>query len=189
VTDLSSPAIQRVVGAAARKGVALDIRSLPHSVRTVEEAAAALGAEVGQIVKTHVFVAPRPANALAPVVCLASARNQVDLRLLAALTGEVSIRAATAHEASSLTGFADGSIPSIGHERHVRTFMDQDLSGFPWIWAAAGVDGAMFRVAPRTLRALSNAVVAPLARDDETRSPAHAGMELLLQGAIGSGMA
>jgi prolyl-tRNA editing enzyme YbaK/EbsC (Cys-tRNA(Pro) deacylase) len=113
----------------------------------------------------------------------------VDLRLLAAVTGEVSIRAATAREASSLTGFADGGIPSIGHDRHVRTFMDQDLSGFPWIWAAAGVDGAMFRVAPRTLRALSNAVVAPLASEAETQAPAHAGMEHLVQRAIGTGAA
>ena len=41
--------------------------------------------------------------------------------------------------------------------------MDQDLCAYQWIWAAAGTDSAIFRVTPRTLRMLSNAVVAPVA--------------------------
>jgi Cys-tRNA(Pro) deacylase len=177
VTDLSNPAIQRVVGAASRRGVALDIRLLRDSKRTFEQTAAAVGADLGQIVKTLVFVAPRPGNALAPVVCLASARNQVDPRFVAAVVGEVSVRAATPREASSLTGYVDGGIPSIGHGRHVRTVMDQDLSAHQWVWAAAGADGALFRVAPRTLRALSNAVVAAVASGPETHVPGSVGFD------------
>jgi prolyl-tRNA editing enzyme YbaK/EbsC (Cys-tRNA(Pro) deacylase) len=45
----------------------------------------------------------------------------------------------------------------------VRVLMDQDLCAYQWIWAAAGTESAVFRVAPRTLRMLSNAVVAPVA--------------------------
>ena len=62
--DVSTP-VQRVIDAAARKGVQLDIRFFDRSTHTAAEAAAAVGAEVGQIVKSLVFVSqgangPRP---------------------------------------------------------------------------------------------------------------------------------
>jgi len=45
----------------------------------------------------------------------------------------------------------------------VRVVMDQDLAQYQWIWAAAGTETAVLRVAPRVLRMLSNAIVAPIA--------------------------
>jgi prolyl-tRNA editing enzyme YbaK/EbsC (Cys-tRNA(Pro) deacylase) len=164
VTDLSHPAIQRVIEVASRKGVALDIRLMPDSTHTAEDAAAVVDAELGQIVKSIVFVAPRPDGKLLPIVCLVSGRNQADPALLAAVTGEVAIRQASAREVRDLTGYSIGGIPPFGHARDVRILMDQDLAQYQWIWAAAGTDTAVFRVAPRTLRMLSNAIVAPVAR-------------------------
>ena len=163
MTDLSHPSIQRVIEVASRKGVALDIRLMPETTHTAEEAAAVVDAELGQIVKSIVFVAPRPEGRLLPIVCLVSGRNQVDLALLAAVTGEVAIRQATAREVRDLTGYSIGGIPPFGHARDVRILMDQDLAQYQWIWAAAGTDTAVFRVAPGTLRMLSNAIVAPVA--------------------------
>ena len=189
MTGLSDPAIQRVVGAASRRGVALDIRVLPNSPRTAEEAASVLKADLGQIVRSVVLVAPGPGNGLAAVVCLTSARNQVDLHLLAAVTGEFAIRPATTREASSLTGYCSGNIPPIAHDRGVRTVMDQDLSAHQWVWAAAGVGRALFRVAPRTLRMLSNAVVAPVASGSRMRDPGSVGVERVPQLATGTGAA
>jgi prolyl-tRNA editing enzyme YbaK/EbsC (Cys-tRNA(Pro) deacylase) len=163
MTVLLHPATQRVVGVASRKGVALDIRVVPSSTRTAADAARTLDADLGQIVRSLVFVAPRADGRLASTVCLVSGRNQVDLRQLAAVVGEVALRAASAREARDLTGFAVGGIPPFGHGRDVRVVMDQDLCQYQWVWAAAGTDTAAFRVAPRTLRMLSNAVVAPVA--------------------------
>ncbi len=161
--DLLQPAIQKVVEVASRKGVALDIRLMPHSAHGAAGAAEAVHADLGQMVKVLVFVAPRPENRLAPVVCLVSARNQVDLALLAAVTGEVAIRAASAMEVQDLTGCTVDAVAPFGHGRDVRVLMDQDLCAYQWTWAAAGDGSAVFRVAPRTLRMLSNAVVAPVA--------------------------
>jgi prolyl-tRNA editing enzyme YbaK/EbsC (Cys-tRNA(Pro) deacylase) len=172
MTDLSHPAIRRVVDVASRKGVALDIKLIPGSTHTAEAAAAAVDAELGQIVKSLVFVAPRPDGRLAPVVCLVSGRNQVDTALLAAVAGEVAVRAATAHEAHDLTGYSIGGIPPFGHGREVRILMDRDLSTYQWLWAAAGTHSAVFRVAPQALRMLSNAVVAPVARASCMLAPA-----------------
>ena len=172
MTEFSHPAIQRVVEVASRKGVALDIRLVPDSTHTAEEVAAAVDAELGQIVKCLVFVAPRPDGQLVPVVCLVSGRDQVDVGLLAAVTGEFAIRGATASEARDLTGYSVGGIPPFGHGRDVRILMDQDLCRYQWVWAAAGTDSAIFRVSPRTLRILSNAVVAPVAAASWTRAAA-----------------
>jgi prolyl-tRNA editing enzyme YbaK/EbsC (Cys-tRNA(Pro) deacylase) len=163
VTDLSQPAIQRVIEVAARKGVALDIRVFRSSTYTAEETAATVGAEVGQIVKSLVFVSPRPEGRLIPIICLVSGRNQVDLQLLAAVAGEVSVRQATVRQAHDLTGFSVGGIPPFGHGREVRILMDQDLCQYQWVWASAGMDKIVFRVPPRTLQMLANAVVTPLA--------------------------
>ena len=108
------PAIQRVLDAAARKGVTLEVSSFDESTHTAAEAAAALGAELGQIVKSLVFVVPA-ATGREPVLCLVAGHNRVDLARLAAVTGAPDIRRATAREAHDLTGFSIGGIPPIGH--------------------------------------------------------------------------
>jgi len=163
--DVSHPAIQRVVEVAARKGVRLDIITLDAPTRTAEEAAAAVGVRLDQIVKSLVFVSARSDGRLVPVICLVSGRNRVDLGRLAAVTGEMSIRRATAREARELTGFPVGGIPPFGYGRQARVVMDADLCPFQVVWAAAGVDGAVFPVPPGTLRFLSNATVAPIAEE------------------------
>jgi len=163
VNDLLTPGVQRVVEVASRKGIALDIRLMPESARTAEDAAAAFDAELGQIVKSLVFVVPRPEGRLLAIVCLVSSRNEVDLGYLGAVTGEVAIRAAGARETRDLTGYSMGGIPPFGFGRDVRVVMDQDLAQYQWVWAAAGTEHAVLRVAPRVLRMLSNAIVAPIA--------------------------
>ena len=157
--------IQRVRDAAARKGVELDIRVFDASTHTAAEAAATVDAELGQIVKSLVFVAPADDGALEPVICLVSGPNRVDLARLAAVTGERDIRRATAREAQDLTGFVIGGIPPFGHTKPVRTIMDPDLGRFQIVWAAAGTATAVFPVPPATLRILANAMVAPIAEE------------------------
>ena len=157
------PAVKRVLEAALRKGVTLDIVAFDESTHTAEQAAVAVGADIGQIVKSLVFVAPADDGSLAPIVCLISGADRVDLARLAAVTGEMDIRRATAREANDLTGFVIGGIPPIGHIRPLRVVMDPDLGRYPTVWAAAGLPSAVFEVPPNTLRILANAMVAPIA--------------------------
>jgi prolyl-tRNA editing enzyme YbaK/EbsC (Cys-tRNA(Pro) deacylase) len=157
--------IQRVRDAAARKGVSLEIKVFDASTHTAADAAATVDAELGQIVKSLVFVAPGSDGTLEPVICLVSGPNRVDLARLAAVTGERDIRRATAREAQELTGFTIGGIPPIGHIRSVRTVMDPDLGRFEVVWAAAGTPTAVFAVPPATLRTLANATVAPITEE------------------------
>jgi prolyl-tRNA editing enzyme YbaK/EbsC (Cys-tRNA(Pro) deacylase) len=180
--------IQRVCDAAARKGVSLEIRVFDESTHTAAEAAATVDAELGQIVKSLVFVAPAENGTLEPVICLVSGPNRVDVARLAAVTGDRDIRRATAREAQELTGFSIGGIPPFGHIRPVRTIMDPDLGRFPVVWAAAGTSTAVFPVPPATLRILANATVAPMTEErrpadlEAEREAASSGSEL-----VGSG--
>jgi prolyl-tRNA editing enzyme YbaK/EbsC (Cys-tRNA(Pro) deacylase) len=166
-TTPEHPAVHRVLAAAERKGIALEVVTFDESTHTAAEAAAAVGAELGQIVKSLVFVAPSDAG-LEPILCLVSGPNRVDVARLAAVTGERDIRRATAREANELTGFVIGGIPPVGFERAIRAVMDPDLGRYTTVWAAAGLPTAVFEVPPGTLRMLANATVAPITEERRT---------------------
>jgi prolyl-tRNA editing enzyme YbaK/EbsC (Cys-tRNA(Pro) deacylase) len=154
--------VQRVLDAAQRKGMSLDIRYFDRSTHTAAEAAAAVGAAIGQIVKSLVFVADG-VDGVRPVLILASGANSVDVKLLGATLTEPTLRRATADEARVLTGFAIGGIPPFGHSQTIRTVMDPDLGRFETVWAAAGTANAVFPISPNSLRILTNAIVTPIA--------------------------
>ena len=154
-----------MLDAAARKGVTLEIVEFPETTHTAEEAARAVDAELAQIVKSLVFVAPRDDGRLDPVVVLVSGPDRVDLGRLAAVTGLPNIRRATAREAHEVTGFAIGGIPPFGHRQPIPVVMDANLSLHETVWAAAGADNAVFPTSPAVLRSLSNAAVAPVAAE------------------------
>jgi len=164
---LDHPAVQRVVEAAAQRGVALEIRTFPESTHTAEQAARAVGASLGQIVKSLVFVSLRDDGTLEPVLCLVSGPNRVDTARLGAVIGRSDVRRASAREANELTGFVIGGIPPFGQDRRLRVVMDPDLGRFRLVWAAAGLPTTVFAISPDGLRLLADAEVAPIAEDQE----------------------
>jgi len=153
---------QRVLDAAERKGFELEVVFFDQSTHTADDAARAVGAEVGQIVKSLVFVSD-DVDGLQPCLVLVSGANTVDLALLGAVLTVPRIRRATADEARELTGFSIGGIPPFGHRQQIRTVMDPDLTRYDRVWAAAGTSNAVFPLAPNTLRILTGAVVTPIA--------------------------
>ena len=132
------------------------VRQFPEGTRTAPDAAKAVGCEVGQIVKSLVFVAGGR-----PVVALVSGANRLDERRLAAIAGEP-VAKADAEMARSATGYAIGGVPPFGHATEVPVFMDRDLLGYQVVWAAAGRPDSVFEIAPERLRDLSDATVADL---------------------------
>ena len=87
VPDAVHPATLRVRDAAARAGVTIEIATFDASTHTAEDAARAIGAELGQIVKSLVFVAPDAngdgaVGGLAAVIALVSGTDRVDIAKL-----------------------------------------------------------------------------------------------------------
>lgn len=151
-----SPSAKRVQEALEALGFPhLKVVELPASTRTAEEAARAVGAEVGQIVKSLVFVGERG------YLFLVSGKNRLDLRKAQALVGGP-LRQATPEEVKALTGFAIGGVPPVGHTQPLPAFLDQDLTAYPRVWAAGGSPRALFALTPEELLALTGAQVADL---------------------------
>jgi prolyl-tRNA editing enzyme YbaK/EbsC (Cys-tRNA(Pro) deacylase) len=152
-----SNAIDRFLEAARALGHDVEVRRFPEGTKTAEDAARAVGCDVGQIVKSLVFVADER-----PVLALTSGANRVDTDRLAALAGAVVVRRASPEEAREATGFAVGGTPPFGHPERVRTFLDRDLLGYDEVWAAAGTPDAVFPIGPDALGRTAHAEVVDL---------------------------
>src|SRR4051794_23803071 len=120
---------RRVVEAAADLGLSIDVHEFPDSTRTAEDAARAIGVEVGQIVKSLVFLADGAA-----VGALVSGANQLDEEKPAAAAGASATKGGTAEEVREATGFPVGGVPPLGHANELPIFVDQDLLGFEEVW-------------------------------------------------------
>jgi prolyl-tRNA editing enzyme YbaK/EbsC (Cys-tRNA(Pro) deacylase) len=137
-------------------GVGITVKQFPAGTRTAVDAANAIGCEVGQIVKSLVFVA-----AGRPVVALVSGANRLDERRLAAVAG-APVAKADAVMARDATGYSIGGVPPFGYATDIPVFMDRDLLGHGVVWAAAGRPDSVFEISPQQLVELSHAELADL---------------------------
>ena len=127
---------------------------LDVAARTAQEAADALGVEVGQIAKSVVF---RRASDDAAVLVVASGDRRVDERKLTALVGAVG--RADAAFVKATTGFTIGGVAPLGHSTAPVLLIDRELFRFDEIWAAAGHPNGVFRLSPADLQRLTGAPV------------------------------
>ena len=148
--------VQRVRDALAAEGLASEVKELAASTRTAQEAAAAVGCGVAQIVKSLVF---RGTSSGRAVVALVSGSNRASEALLSDVAGEPVARA-DADFVRERTGFAIGGVPPLGHLEAVTVVIDRDLMAFPVVWAAAGSPNAVFAVAPTDLQRVTGGRVA-----------------------------
>lgn len=151
---MATSASERFTQAAAMHGLALDVREFPQGTRTAADAAAAIGCEVGQIVKSLVFMADDE-----PVLVLTSGANRVDETKVRAALAVDAFRKADADEVREATGYAIGGTPPFGHARPLRVVCDRDLTAHEEIWAAAGTPSTVFPLVPTTLLTITRADV------------------------------
>jgi prolyl-tRNA editing enzyme YbaK/EbsC (Cys-tRNA(Pro) deacylase) len=148
-------AARRVQQQALALGLDITVRQMPASTRTAEDAAAACGCVVGQIVKSLVF---KGRSSGKPYLLLVSGANRVDEKGVAGVIGEALTRP-DAQFVRDATGFAIGGIPPLGHATPIATYMDRDLLTYDVVWAAAGTPESVFAVAPSALAERTGAIV------------------------------
>jgi len=118
----------------------LAVRAVPATARTAAGAAAAVGADVAQIVKSLVFRRGDEA-----VLVLASGPNRVDEAALG-------VEKADAAFVREVTGYAIGGVPPFGWRTPpAETLVDRDLLAHDEVWAAAGRPDAVFPLPPAQL--------------------------------------
>lgn len=149
---------QRVQAALQNFGCDFRVREFPASTRSAEDAAAAIGCNVAQIVKSLIF---RAENSGKAVLVLASGSNRVDEAALARLLKEPITRAKPDFVRAA-TGFAIGGVPPVGHLTPPLAFIDRDLLAHAEIWAAAGTPNAVFCLTPEQLVTITGGTIADI---------------------------
>jgi prolyl-tRNA editing enzyme YbaK/EbsC (Cys-tRNA(Pro) deacylase) len=142
------PTAARLAGRLQERGPQVEVTTLSDSARTAALAAAALGVEVGQIVKSLVFVRDGQ-----PVMVLCAGDRRVDVERLG-------LTPAPADRVREVTGFSIGGVPPLGHDVALPTMIDESLRRFEIIWAAAGTPHDVFAVTTAALiEAIPDAVM------------------------------
>lgn len=149
---------QAVARALAQAGHPHPPRFLDAAVRSSQEAADALGIQVGQVAKSVIF---RRRSDDAAVLVVTSGDRRVDERKVEALVGPVG--RADAAFVKARTGFSIGGVAPVAHATPPVTLIDRDLFRFAEVWAAAGHPNGVFKLSPQQLEALTGAPVADVA--------------------------
>ena len=155
------PSAQKVADAARALGLSVEIVEFEETTRTAQDAANTIGCQVAQIVKSLLFIVEGQ-----PVMTLVSGVNRLDERKLAALrgVGRKQVERADADTAKAATGFSIGGVPPFGHTSRLPVYVDEDLTRFDVVWAAAGTPFAVFAITPEELVRASGGTLADLKR-------------------------
>jgi prolyl-tRNA editing enzyme YbaK/EbsC (Cys-tRNA(Pro) deacylase) len=141
-------------------GFEVVVEEFPEGTKTAADAADAVGCDVAQIASS---IAMRAADRL--VVVVTSGANRVSEAKLADLLGltEADVEMADAAEIKSVLGWSIGGVPPFCHDAEIPVFMDETLTEFETVWAAAGTPEAVFPIDPAELQDLSAAEIADVA--------------------------
>ncbi|MFB6141845.1 MAG: YbaK/EbsC family protein [Halorientalis sp.] len=145
---------------AAQLGISVDVHEFPEGTKTAADAAEAVGCDVAQIASSLAFVADGDL-----VVVVTSGANRVSEAALAAERGvpESAVAMAEPEAIRETLGWAIGGVPPFCHDTDVPVYLDETLTGFDEVWAAAGTPAAVFPIDPTTLAEHAGATVLDVA--------------------------
>ncbi|KAB2846542.1 MAG: YbaK/EbsC family protein [Melioribacteraceae bacterium] len=128
----------------------LEVVEMPVTTRTAEDAAKAIGCEVGQILKSLIFK-----NGESPLLCLVSGKNQLDIKKFEE-RNSIKLEKADANFVKEVTGFSIGGIPPVALKTDMQTFIDKDLFSYDVLWGAAGMPFSVFKLFSKDLQKITN---------------------------------
>ena len=119
----------------------LSVVELENSAKTALDAANSLNCEVGAIVKSLLIKIENDF-----LLCLVSGDKRCSLNKLKKISEKKNVRMASADEVKSQTGYTIGGVSPVGHINKIQIFIDNSLSRFTDIFAAAGHPNAIFKI-------------------------------------------
>ena len=119
----------------------LSVVELENSAKTALDAANSLNCEVGAIVKSLLIKIENDF-----LLCLVSGDKRCSLNKLKKISEKKNVRMASADEVKSQTGYTIGGVSPVGHINKIQIFIDNSLSRFKDIFAAAGHPNVIFKI-------------------------------------------
>ena len=119
----------------------LSVVELENSAKTALDAANSLNCEVGAIVKSLLIKIENDF-----LLCLVSGDKRCSLNKLKKISEKKNVRMASAEEVKSQTGYTIGGVSPVGHINKIQIFIDNSLSRFKDIFAAAGHPNVIFKI-------------------------------------------
>lgn len=140
----------------------VDVHEFSEGTKTAADAANAVGCDLAQIASA---IGMRAGGRLVLVVI--SGANRVDEGKLAALEGvdEAAVGMADADAIKRALGWSIGGVPPFCHDTSVPVYMDETLTDFDTVWAAAGTPQALFPLEPSKIRTYADAEAVDVATD------------------------
>ena len=160
MSEALHPNVVRVVEAARALGLEIVPRRFPDGTKTAADAAAAIGVELGQIVKSLIFAVDGEV-----VLAYVSGSNQLDEKKLALAAGGLKCTRVDADVVRQATGFPIGGVPPLGLATQMRIFIDPDLLQYNEVWAAAGTWNDVFAINPELLALITGGLMVDLKRN------------------------
>ena len=138
---LDKETVKRVKQELEKFNKSYKVQILDQSARTALDASKALSCEVGAIVKSLLIKTDDTF-----VLCLISGDKRCSLNKLKKITGKKDVCMANAESVKTLTGFTIGGVSPIGLNNKIEIMIDNQLSRFKDIYAAAGHPNAIFKI-------------------------------------------
>ena len=143
-------------------GVEYKLRTYPVEEKdlSAERVAELLDIAPEQIFKTLIVLGDRSG----PMLVLAPAGTEVDLRALAQHSGDKRIEMAPQRDVLELTGYVRGSVTPLGIRRKYPVYIEETASLWEEIGISAGAKGMELIVAPEDLIRVTSARLVDIAR-------------------------
>lgn len=154
--------VQRVQAALDALGLGIRVQVFDVSTGTASEAAAAVGCDLGAIVKSLCFIVHDRL-----VLILTAGDRRVDAKALRQIlsASKRQVRIADPETVRQVTGFDVGGVAPVGHLHPLTTLIDSGLARFDVVYAAAGSANSIFAIPYKTLVAVTAGQVHDLSKE------------------------
>ena len=138
---LNNDSVKRVKNLITKFDPNLEILVLNTAARTAKDAAKALKCDVGAIIKSLLLKVDNDF-----LICLVAGDKRCSIKKIKIFLNKKNVSMASAAEVKANTGFSIGGVSPVAHIKKLNIFIDNSLSRFKDIFAAAGHPNCVFKI-------------------------------------------
>jgi Cys-tRNA(Pro) deacylase len=132
----------------------LEVIVLENSARTAQDAATALGCDVGAIIKSLLF---KTEDSF--ILCLVAGNKRCSITKLKKIKNIKNLSMASPEDVKTQTGYTIGGVSPVGHLNEMEIFIDKSLEKFIDLFAAAGHPNCVFKINFSNIKKITNGTI------------------------------